>query len=157
VLAGTPVGLKLSRFWTQAQCSYISIELGFSARKGRPLLHPAYLVRLRFSALFEPRLSKERPGFHKVRLTSGLARYNEPLMKDRLYREPGCKPRNYEHACHVCFLGYRSCALATHPLDYKQQICDHCGDPKAWHDPADNDMDMCVRCSTKIRLAPKEK
>jgi hypothetical protein len=157
VLAGTPVGFGMFRFWTQTQCHYIGRELGFSGRKNRPLLHPSYMVRMRFSALFEPRLSLERPGFHKVRMTSGLARYNEPLMLGRFYREPGCKPRNYEHACHVCYLGYSSCPLATHPLDYKQEICDRCADPKAWHDPADEELDMCVRCSTKIRLAPKEK
>jgi hypothetical protein len=155
VLAGTPVGFSLVRFWTQRQYSYIGFELGFSGRKKRPLLHPAYMVRLRFSALFEPRLSTERPGFHKVRLPPGLARYNEPLMVDRFFREPGCKPRGYAHACHVCWLGFGSCPLAVHPLDYEQHICDHCGDPKAWHDPAEP-MDMCVSCATKIRLKPKE-
>lgn len=156
VLAGTPVGFNLVRFWSHRQYSYIGTELGFSGRKNRPLLHPSYLVRLRFSALFEPKLSLEQPGFHKVLLTSGLARYNEPLMQGRFYREPGCKPRDYVHACCVCWLGYGSCPMATHPLDYEQKICDHCGDPKAWHDPADEDFDMCVGCSTKIRLKPKE-
>jgi hypothetical protein len=156
VLAGTPVGFSLVQFWSQRQCSYIGMELGFSGRKNRPLYHPSYLVRLRFSALFEPKLSLERPGFHKVRLTAGLARYNEPLMADRFYREPGCKPRNYVHACHVCWLGYGSCPLATHPLDYQQKICDNCGDPKAWHDPADESLDMCINCAIKVRLKPKE-
>jgi hypothetical protein len=156
VLAGTPVGFSLVRFWSQRQCSYIGIELGFSSRRDRPLLHPAYLVRLRFSALFEPKLSFERPGFHKVRLSPGLAKYNEPLMVDRFSREPGCKPRGYAHGCHVCWLGYGSCPLAVHPLDYVQKICDCCGNPKAWHDPADEALDMCIGCATKVRLKPKE-
>jgi hypothetical protein len=156
VLAGTPVGFSVVRFWSQAQCNYIAIELGFSGRKKRPLIHPSYFVRLRFSALFEPRLSIERPGFHKVRLTAGLADYNMPIMLDRIHREPGCKPRGYAHACHVCWLGYGSCPLAVHPLDYEQKICDQCANPKAWHDPAD-DLDMCIDCATRIRLKPKEK
>jgi hypothetical protein len=156
VLAGTPVGFDLVRFWTQPQCNFIGMELGFSGKKDRPLIHPAYLVRLRFSALFEPRLSLEHPGFHKVRLTAGLARYNEPFMRGRLYREPGCEPRHYEHACHVCWLGYGNCPLAVHPLDYEQKICDRCGDPRAWHDPADESLDVCISCAIKIRLKPKE-
>jgi hypothetical protein len=156
VLAGTPVGFGLTRFWTHRQCSYVGMELGFSSRKNRPLLHPAYMVRLRFSALFEPKLSLERPGFHKVTLTAGLAKYNEPLMRDRFCREPGCKPRGYAHACHVCWLGYGSCPMATHPLDYEQKICDNCGDPKSWHDPADTSLDMCISCATKVRFKPKE-
>ena len=157
VLAGSPAGFGLTKFWTAAQCNYIGIELGFSRRRKRPLIHPAYLVRLRFSALFEPQLSLERPGFHRVRPTSGLTRYNERIMRDRLHREPGCPPRGYEHACQVCWLGYCSCPLAVHPLDYVQKICDQCANPKAWHDPADDDMDMCVGCATKIRLKSKEK
>ena len=156
VLAGTPVGFSLIRFWSQPQCNYIGMELGFSGRKNRPLMHPSFMVRLRFSALFEPKLSMERPGFHKVRLPPGLAKYNEPLMKGRFTREPGCTPRGYEHACHVCFLGYGSCPMATHPLDYQQKCCDNCGNPKAWHDPAES-MDMCVGCATKVRLKPKGK
>lgn len=156
VLAGTPVGFGLVRFWTQAQCGYIGTELGFSGKKNWPLLHPSYMVRLRFSALFEPKLSQERPGFHKVRLTSGLARYNEPFMEGRFFREPGCKPRNYEHACHVCWLGYAHCPMATHPLDYEQKICDRCGDPRAWHDPADETFDVCINCATKVRLKSEE-
>jgi hypothetical protein len=155
VLAGSPVGFVLTRFWTAAQCNYVGIELGFSRRRKRPLIHPSHLVRLRLSVLFEPKLSDERPGFHRVTLTSGLARYNEPIMRDRLAREPGCRHRGYEHACHVCWLGYGSCPLAVHPLDYEQKICDHCADPRAWHDPADN-MDMCVKCANGIRLRSKE-
>jgi hypothetical protein len=156
VLAGTPVGFGMVRFWTQRQCGYVGMELGFSGRKNRPLLHPAYMVRLRFLALFEPKLSPERPGFHKVRLTTGLAKYNEPLMRDRFSREPGCKPRGYEHACHVCWLGYGSCPMATHPLNYEQRICDQCANPKAWHDPADERLDMCINCAIKVRLKSKE-
>jgi hypothetical protein len=155
VLAGTPVGLKISTFWTQAQCNYVGIELGFSRRRKRPLIHPSYMVRLRFSALFEPRLSAERPGFHKVRLPSGLAAYNEPMMRDRFDRSPGCPPRGYEHYCHACWLGYDNCAMAVHPTNYVQKCCDRCANPKAWHDPAD-DMDVCIECSTKIRLKSKE-
>jgi hypothetical protein len=155
VLAGTPVGLAVATFWTQAQCNYIGIELGFSRRRKRPLIHPSYMVRLRFSALFEPRLSAERPGFHKVRLPPGLARYNEPLMRDRFHREPGCPPRGYEHFCHACWLGYDTCPMAVHPTGYVQHICDRCADPRAWHDPAD-DLDMCINCAIKIRLRPKE-
>jgi hypothetical protein len=155
VLAGSPAGFRLVRFWTQAQCRYIGIELGFSRKKKRPLVHPAYLVRLRFSALFEPQHSAERPGFHRVKLTSGLARHNEPLMRDRFYREPGCQPRGYAHACVACWLGYASCPLAVHPLDYEQRICERCMDPGAWHDPAD-DIDVCVACATKIRLKSRE-
>jgi hypothetical protein len=154
VLAGTPAGFVPVRFWTQPQCSYIGTELGFSHKKW-PLLHPSYLVRLRFSALFEPHLSVDHPGFHRVRLTPGLARYNRPLLEGRFARDPGCPPRGYAHACHVCWLGYASCPLAVHPLDYTRGICERCMDPKAWHDPAD-DIELCVDCATKIRLKPKD-
>jgi hypothetical protein len=155
VLAGTPVGLSVVRFWTQPQCNYVGIELGFSRRRKRPLIHPSYMVRLRFLALFEPKLSGEQPGFHKVRMTPGLTRYNGHFMKDRFHRAPGCPPRGYEHACHVCWLGYGNCVMAVHPLDYEQKICDHCATPKAWHDPAD-DMDCCINCANKVRFRPKE-
>jgi hypothetical protein len=155
VLAGTPAGVGLVKFWSNAHCNYIGIELGFSSRKQRPLIHPSYLVRLRFSAFFEPGLSNEKPGFYKLKLTPGLAKYNEPFMRDRFAREPGCKFRGYEHACHVCWLGFVTCPMAVHPLDYEQKCCENCGDPKAWCDPADN-MDMCIKCSTKIRLKSKE-
>ena len=63
VLAGSPVGFVLERFWSNTQAHYIAAELGFSGKKDRPLVHPAYMVRLRFSALFEVALSPDRqPG-----------------------------------------------------------------------------------------------
>jgi hypothetical protein len=152
--AGSPVGHRVTRFWTSPQYNYVARDLGFDS-KSHPLQHPYQLVRLRFSALFEPRLSEESPGFQRIQATASQQDYNETILEGRFFREPGCRPRGFVHACHACWLGYGKCPYAVHPLTYRQAACENCLDPRAWHDPAD-DTDMCITCANKLRMKPRK-
>jgi hypothetical protein len=154
VLAGSPVGHRVTRFWTSPQYNYVARDLGFDS-KSHPLQHPYQLVRLRFSALFEPRLSEESPGFQRIQATASQQDYNETILEGRFFREPGCRPKGFVHACHACWLGYGKCPYAVHPLTYRQAACENCLDPRAWHDPAD-DTDMCITCANKLRMKPRK-
>lgn len=155
VLAGTPVGFRIVKFWTGPQYNYVARELGFDYRKGRPLQHPQQLVLLRFAAFFERRLSRDEPGFQQVHVTGSMLRHNEEVLSGRFRRGPGCPVRGFAHACHACWLGYADCPYAVHPKTYEQRICERCADPEAWHDPAE-ELDMCLACANKLRLKRKK-
>lgn len=155
VLAGTPVGHRVVKFWTPPQYNFVARDLGLVGRKGRPLMHPQQLVRLRFAAFFERRLSREGPGFQQVHVTGSMLEHNEAVLAGRFRRDPGCPPRGFTQACHACWLGYDECAYAVHPKAYEQRPCEQCMDPQAWHDPAE-ELDMCLACANKLRMRKKD-
>jgi hypothetical protein len=153
-LAGTPAGKDGAIFWSHRQLAYLATDqLGFTgpkAKKQRPYLHPAQLVRLRFYALLEPELSLEAPAFRQVRVPAGLLAHNTAILDIRARLAP-C-PRRYPHPCHNCAIGYLEpkpgCPAACHPRQWAAGACPACGRADAPIDP-DLDAARCVVCARR--------
>jgi hypothetical protein len=168
VLAGTSVGLTVSKTWTDKFTRAVAQRLGFS----KPWLAGAFespyeLYGMRFYVLIEPRLCTSTPGFEtlwydsdeqKIRPHS-FYEYNRMLIRMRQRPDDlfSC-PQNLPHSlpCHLCIFGAEHCPAATHGRTYEQRRCDACNRDEAYFDPMVPGRVVCVECHQRNLLRREE-
>jgi len=155
-LAGTPC-TEICRFrWTTDFARGFSIHLGFTPSwKDYPLRMLEQLVGLRFYGQMEPPDPNHeyRQGlyFDKMQPSAACLNYNRKLIRAR--RRLGFKcPRGYRHPCHKCYVGYRECPVATHPVTFILRTCRECGRDQ-WMDPRQEAIGFCIACRHKKDLS----
>lgn len=152
VLAGSPAGLSIERFWSNRVIALLARRLGFTAPWGsHPYRHPWELVSFRFRVLISPEFTVEgKPGFREIeeKPPAGLMNHNRRLIKLRDPRHRDC-PMDYKHPCHFCQIGYTNplCPLSSHAESWLAGDCDECG-KLGWFDRHRSSR-LCVSCLTK--------
>ena len=148
VLSGTPAGLKVTTWLTQAAAAYIAARIGFSNRRGRfPFHSPVELVGLRLFAMVSRERSRGRPVFSEYQATGGMQSWNrENILRLRLRAGVTC-PEGFQHRCSVCAVGYDRCSAGTHPATYVFKLCDGCG-VEGFFDPLTS-LDFCLGCCNR--------
>lgn len=156
VMAGTPAPLRVDSFWGSRAVRYVASKLGFSRPWQKyPFTNAHQLVGLRFYGLLEVARSRGRPEFHEIECPPPLLKWNrENILKLRLRVGRQC-PLNYNHACHVCAVGYDQCQAATHPKTYVIDHCAGCNKSDVPFDP-DDPYPHCVHCASLARLRRKD-
>lgn len=125
VIAGSPCPTKFSQFVSKAACYAIAKSSGFTSRRGKmPFVYPEYLTKLIFYGLLDAQRSDERPYFTKVRPSSSALNHNRQILNIR-YRIDPC-PRNFQHDCLHCVLGYTDCLAAVRPKRLEKKMCPTC-------------------------------
>jgi hypothetical protein len=160
VLAGTPAGRIVHRFWSLRFMRRIKVMVGFSRFNNRPEkirvgkrmvvrglpFHDATeMVRLRLWGLFTSATCKPgTPNFLQVHGSNTFRQgWNRKILLARTHLEPPC-PRSFTHPCFQCPVGYRECLAGCHPTTYVYRLCHGCGH-EAWHVQADSK--LCLACA----------
>lgn len=154
-LTGTPAGNTASHIWTYKQCSYLATKIGFTKVSGRmPYQSPEQFVNFRLLARFSPEsCSRGYLDFNEVACPSSLIGWNKTLLRARYKIDPPC-PRDYQHDCHHCVIGYEECPAAVHAKTFTMQVCEKCGEMQL-HDPDDKFL-LCLECRRKHQLRRTE-
>lgn len=172
ILAGSPAGLRISKFWNNNFCRFISRELGFKRRPPvnsrtlqpviRQFRHPTEFVQLRFSALLDPELCERSDrglDFQKIKVRVAERKWNQRKMdqRDRVLPGHSCPigKTAEQLLCFKCPLGYlpsdsQRCEAATHGYPWQAYDCPSCKQ-RAWRDPVVSERE-CVSCARKSAL-----
>lgn len=143
-LAGSPCPMVFPKFCSKRSCDGIARNIGFSAAWGLyPFQHPMYLVNLMFFAHVEAARSQEFPFFHQVSCNTGLKADNRAKIEVRC-RVRGC-PRNFQHQCAQCPIGYDQCPAGIYPKTLVSRPCSKCN-TTAFFEPDDEDSRVCLNC-----------
>jgi hypothetical protein len=145
ILAGTSCPMEITQWWSNEKLDVVAYAIGFKRKAPMHKADQSELMSLRFLGLIEPSLSPREPGFFHVSCPPSLMTYNRDLIKKRRRIKFSC-PEGYEHQCHQCPLGVRSCEAATHAADYEEKLCPACG--KNWWFDTDTGFvnDNCLHC-----------
>jgi hypothetical protein len=163
VLAGSAAGMLVKRTFTRKTCAMLAKDMGFGDRyriakqnrtgKRKRTVHPfssfADFVGLRFYGLFDSETCDSKPKFWHVSAPPSAKSYNRQILKQRARIDFTC-PFGYTHSCSLCFVGYDSCPVATHPRTYSLGQCSVCKESD-WFDSGIS-RDCCVSCFNKQRL-----
>lgn len=149
VLAGSPCPMHLTQWWSNEKLNVVAYAVGFKRRPPMYKADHAEIMSMRFLALIDPARSTREPGFYNVGCPSSFLAYNRALIKKRRRIGFSC-PEGFEHQCHQCPLGVRSCEAACHTEDYEEKDCPACG--RSWWFDTDRSFvnDNCVRCQPLI-------
>jgi len=99
-------------------------------------------VGLLFVANIEAERSEDTPYFRTISSTSGLLAQNRGKIEVRCRSRP-C-PRNFQHPCDKCWLGYNECPAAIYPQTLVQRECATCAGA-AFFEPDDEGV-ICMNC-----------
>ncbi len=159
ILAGTPAGLGVSKWWSFARCRMHARDFGFSRPPSPKAVHPPkfvysapeQLVSMRCYLLVTPKASGNEPGFEYAGFPASVKPWNSELIKCRLrtlpqYRCPQGHPQSFP--CHKCPIGYINCKPGTHKSDWVEGQCAACGQADAFFDP-DVKSETCISCTIK--------
>ena len=156
VLAGTPCGMILERFWTSRFCFMLAPKLGFSKPWDKyPMQRAGEIMNMRFYGLVERLLSLGKPVFEQMRVSPSLMNHNRRLLKKRMRIGFKC-PEDYKHPCFACPVGYDKCVCGIHPRSYIRGECSVCH-KVGWIDPIHKELRLCVGCFSKKQLAREKK
>lgn len=156
VLAGSPAGHTLAKFWSNSLCSFLAKDFGFSRWRNKPEKWPdskpflAYrsvrqLFGLRLNLLFTPKTCEEgKLSFDNVKITKSLQEYNRELLSKRARFKYSC-PKGFTHPCHLCPVGKKECSVACHAATFVQKACRMCRKQDAWFDPVAK-VGLCENC-----------
>ncbi|TMJ00934.1 MAG: hypothetical protein E6G97_18550 [Alphaproteobacteria bacterium] len=157
VLAGTPAGRKVGRYFSLAALAHSRREWGFAKRRVRPENHPPekpfltyerpeQLFGLRVLLLFEPLTSTlESPVPAAIKGTQSLLKFNRPLLAMRARYGFVC-PEGFSHPCHVCPRGLDACPVACRLRSCDRRICPQCS-RESWVAP--DRPQACLVCLSK--------
>lgn len=122
VLAGTACPIRITKFFTTRFAQAIAMRAGYTTLRGKsPFGHPSELVNLRIWVQLDPKFCRPGlPGFDQYGCSSGLKKHNQSIIKKRFRRGWRC-PKNYDHHCFECHVGYQECDAATHQRTYQIQ------------------------------------
>lgn len=159
-LAGEAVGDVIYKFWSSKYAAFVSGLMGFSKPwRDRPYEDIRQLFGLRFSVRLSPELSKERPDFDKIDVTTSQHKFNVELLRKRgrLDAKEFACPMKFplSVACHRCAVGADRCPAATHPRTYVKRPCVQCSHP-GWFDPDKPGRNFCVSCR-QVQLAKERR
>jgi hypothetical protein len=155
ILAGSPCGWTMERFWSTRFGHVVARDIGFTNSRGKHPMHSINeLVGLRLSGLIEVEKSVGKPFFDVINIPSSMLNYNRRLIKARDRIQFVC-PKKYEHACRLCPIGYDQCPVAVHPRTYTKIICQSC-QKKSWADPKHVELGLCYMCFTQKQLTRKD-
>jgi hypothetical protein len=145
VLAGSACPLAVRRFWTRAQSRFVAQDMGFNRNAKRPFIGAEHFVGMLLYGLFEPRLSEDKPGFHRVSVPDTMLTHNVALIAGRQKRP--CPTYGFRHPCQACTVGYEACRFALHARTFVTGKCVSCGRDDATIDP--DEPEHCVECRYK--------
>jgi hypothetical protein len=148
VLAGSSCPMAFQQFLSARTCKVLSRVVGFSNTSWGPHQYAgvaAHFTNLMFFAHIEAERSHDKPGFQNISVSSGMLRANKALIEVRCRTKP-C-PRNLEHSCAICYVGYGECGYAVHPKTFVEQHCRNC-DKISFFNPEDPGV-MCINCHHK--------
>lgn len=154
VLAGTACPMAVRRFWTRPQSSFVAGELGFNRKAERQFSSARGFVGMLLYGLFEPKLSEDKPRFHRVHVTDTMRTHNVAMIEGRKAKPCPTAPFHFTHPCEACTIGQDRCQLAVHPRTFVSGRCADCGEPDAMIDP--DQPERCVECSSGHRPKAKE-
>lgn len=123
VLTGAAAGLVYSQLLPGGYFPVFLHVIGAKPRKDwrRPV--PQDAVRMLFFGLLE---SGDKLNAGRVAVSGGLKSRNRRTYLSR-YDKRVC-PRKYKWSCAACPVGYSTCPMGTHPLDYVRGTCLICGE-----------------------------
>jgi hypothetical protein len=140
VLAGSPCPGVFSHFMSKASCAGISNIVGFS--RNMPYTNNLHFTGLKFWVLANAAKSADAIYFHEVDCTASMRASNQKILAIRTRLAP-C-PRNFEHACENCVVGYDSCPAGIFPKQLAQQLCAKCN-RNSYFDTTRSD-EICLTC-----------
>lgn len=146
ILAGSACPLLISKTFSKESLVVASRHFGFSKYQGQhPYLAAQLMTSLRFYGLLDPAKSRrDLPGFFQIRCPPGCLEHNTEILRIRFRTHGKTCPRNYQHDCHQCAIGYETCPGGTHRKDLMERLCDTCG-KIAWFDP-ELPPEKCIGC-----------
>lgn len=149
ILAGSPCPMQITQWWSNEKIDVVAYAVGFKRKPPMYKADHSELMSLRFLGLIDPARSTREPGFFHVSCPTSFLEYNRAVIRQRRRIRFQC-PQGYEHHCHVCPHGARSCEAAVHPEDYEWKSCTACG-KESWFDtdPAFVN-DYCIHCQPMI-------
>ncbi len=149
VMAGTPCPAEIIQWWSNEKLDVVANAIGFKRNSPLYKADQAEFMSMRFVGLVEPRLSDRGPSFFHVGCPPSMLEYNRDLIKMRRRIDFAC-PEGFDHACHLCPLGVRSCEAAVHPEDYAEGPCPACG--RTWWFDTDPGFvnDNCISCQPLV-------
>ena len=165
ILAGSPSGKTITKFWSDKLGAFLSPSFGFAKWKNRPEKwpeHKPYLAYrsskqyfgLRVNLLVTPELCVDgKLGFEKIRVSKTMQDYNREILTKRSKFNFKC-PKNYSHECYSCPIGKDSCIAACHARTYIKRHCPECKSEAAWFDPQAKS-DLCLKCRRRFNGATK--
>ena len=140
VLAGSPCPNVFSHFMSKASCAGIANTVGFS--RNMPYTNSLYFTGLKFWILAEAAKSSDALYFHSVDCTASMQEKNRKIIAVRTRLAP-C-PRNFEHACENCVIGYDACPAGIFPKQLVEQLCPKCN-RNSYFDTTRSD-ELCITC-----------
>lgn len=151
-VAGSPASMPISLTWSRKFCHARSRHVGFTPGWGKlPYRHPYEFVGLRLTGMVSAEESNGHPVVSKVLddEPSSVVNYNRRIISARLRRpESGFTcPKEYEHPCHLCPIGYDDCPVGTHPNTFVMRYCTTCKQDN-WSDPGRRGK-VCVDCAAR--------
>ena len=164
-LAGRPVSLVITKFWSNKFCRYVASTLGFNTRpppetsRRLPVYlyrTPIELVTMRLEVLIAADFCRNgEPGFDKVACRGTLLDWNRNQMRlrDRIMPGYAC-PKGFKNVvlCYRCPVGYVECPAGTHRQTYVFKPCSRCKEDQAAFDP-EMKSEVCLRCTEAAALA----
>lgn len=139
-LAGSFCPGTFEQFLSRASCSAIAHVVGFS--RAMPHTNSLYFTNLRFWALVEVSKSFDQPQFQQVDCAPAMREHNRKIIAVRTRHMP-C-PKQYEHLCEQCPIGYDVCRASIYAKKLEQQLCEKCNQ-SAYFDLT-RSTEMCLQC-----------
>lgn len=152
VLAGTPAGLLLIRWWSQQFCSFLAPGVGFRRRRVRGKLFyysdMTEFTSMRFFNQLDPsKTSGGKLAFGLYDTNSSILKWNRTILTARLRVDPPCPIKSLQ-PCKLCPVGTDRCLAGCHAVTYEQRQCVQCKKLK-YCDP-DASHGLCVGCATQL-------
>lgn len=139
-LAGAYCPGVFEQFLSRASCAAVARTVGFS--RNMPHTNSAYFTSLRFWAFIEVAKSKEQPQFQQIDCAPAMREHNRRILALRTRHAP-C-PKEYEHLCEHCPVGYGTCRGSLYARGLELRMCSGCN-TSAYFDLARSDA-LCFQC-----------
>jgi len=145
-LAGSFCPATFEQFLSRASCSAIARIVGFS--RAMPYTNGLYFTNLRFWGLIEAVKSIENPQFQQVDCATAMRAHNRRILAIRTRTQP-C-PRDYQHPCEACPIGYNVCKASIYPKQLEQRLCPNCN--MTTYFDLTRSTELCLQCWRLKRL-----
>lgn len=133
--SGPDAGYVIYKWFSQNYITHIAHNpdtgLGYSNKDGIKFANVRQLYGNYCSLRFAKKMDKDTE--ITVQCRDSHRKHNVDLYNKRMRKGFTC-PFKYQHMCHVCPRGIKSCPVACHASDWKHTLCDNC-QSKNWTDP----------------------
>lgn len=150
VLAGSSCPMIFEQFLSRGSCAGISRTVGFN--RTMPYTNGLHFTNLRMWVGVEAARSAESPQFQQVDCSSAMLAHNKKLLEIRTRAQP-C-PRNFQHMCEHCDIGYDECIAAIFPKRLEKKLCENCNEVR-YFDPSRNTQHcmVCTHAASSNKIA----